>query len=247
MKRVEGTPWIKVLRKKNLSENLEILMKVADAVAFAHSRGVVHRDLKPENVMLGEFGEVLVMDWGLALSAPRFRHLGSIMQSGGMGGTPAYMSPEMASGPLNRIGPASDVYLLGAILYEVLTGKPPHAGKDVMSCLYAVARNEIQPTEVSGELMEIALKAMATEIDDRYDSVLDFQAAIRLYHSHSESILLSDRAEVDLAQAGNSHDYQDFARAVFGFQEALSLWEGNEARPCQSYHRQECLCRVRGG
>ncbi len=228
MKRVEGTPWIKVLKKKNLNENIEILMKVADAVAFAHSRGVVHRDLKPENVMLGEFGEVLVMDWGLALLAPRFRHLGSITQSGGMGGTPAYMAPEMASGPLERIGVPSDVYLLGAILFEVLTGKPPHAGKDVMSCLYAVARNEIQPTNITGELMDIALRAMATEIDGRYESVLDFQAAIRLYHSHSESILLSNRAEEDLAQAETSRDYQDFARAVFGFQEALSLWDGND-------------------
>jgi len=228
MKRVEGTPWIKVLRKKPLTENIEILMKVADAVAFAHSRGVVHRDLKPENVMLGEFGEVLVMDWGLALLAPRFRHLGSITQSGGMGGTPAYMSPEMASGPMERIGPASDVYLLGAILFEVLTGKPPHVGKDVMSCLYAVARNEIAPTEVTGELMEIARRAMSTEIDNRYGSVLDFQAAIRLYHSHSESITLSDRAAEDIEIAKESRDYQDFARAVFGFQEALSLWDGND-------------------
>jgi hypothetical protein len=228
MKRVEGTPWMKVVRQKSRSENLEILMKVADAVAFAHSRGVVHRDLKPENVMLGDYGEVLVMDWGLALLAPRFRHLGSVMQSGGMGGTPAYMAPEMASGPLDRIGTASDVYLLGAILYEVLTGKPPHAGKDVMSCLYAVARNEIQATDESGELMDIARKAMATEIQNRYNSVLEFQAAIRLYHSHSESILLSDRADEDLAQATTTRDYQDFARAVFGFQEALSLWDGNE-------------------
>ena len=126
-------------QEEDLHENLEILMKVADAVAFAHSRGVVHRDLKPENVMLGDFGEVLVMDWGLALSTARFRQLGSITQSGRMGGTPAYMAPEMASGPLDRIGATSDIYLSGAILYEILTGKPPHAGRDVMSCLYAVA------------------------------------------------------------------------------------------------------------
>ncbi|MCA9017185.1 MAG: serine/threonine protein kinase, partial [Planctomycetaceae bacterium] len=66
MKKVEGRPWLKTIRKNSLAENLNILMKVADAVAFAHSRSVVHRDLKPENVMLGEFGEVLVMDWGLA-------------------------------------------------------------------------------------------------------------------------------------------------------------------------------------
>src|SRR4029077_20488424 len=156
MKRVTGTPWQKVVSTLPQTENLRVLMAVADAVAFAHSRGVVHRDLKPENVMLGQFGEVLVMDWGLALLAPRFRHLGSITQSGGMGGTPAYMAPEMASGPLERIGTPSDIYLLGAILFEILTGKPPHAGRDVMSCLYAVARNDIESTDKSGELMDIA-------------------------------------------------------------------------------------------
>ena len=72
MKRVQGTPWDERIRQLSLTENLEILMKVADAVAFAHSRGVIHRDLKPENTMLGEFGEVLVMDWGLALPTSRF-------------------------------------------------------------------------------------------------------------------------------------------------------------------------------
>ena len=67
MKQVHGTPWLNVIRERTVSENLRVLMRVADAMAFAHSRDIVHRDLKPENIMLGEFGEVLVMDWGLAL------------------------------------------------------------------------------------------------------------------------------------------------------------------------------------
>ena len=184
MKHVKGTPWDKLVKEKSVHENLDILMKVADAVAFAHSRDVVHRDLKPENVMLGDFGEVLVMDWGLALS------LASPPATFAMGGTPAYMAPEMAIGPAQLIGVGSDVYLLGAILYEIITGLRPHTGKTVTRCLMAAAKNEIVPTPKSGELIDIALKAMATKPEDRYLSVRDFQLAIRQYQSHTESIVL---------------------------------------------------------
>lgn len=227
MKRVVGTPWLDVITKYALPQNLEILMKVADAVAFAHSRGVIHRDLKPENVMLGGFGEVLVMDWGLALSTGTFRKTGSITQSSSMGGTPAYMAPEMATGPVDRVTAASDIYLLGGMLYEVITGQPPHTGKNIMNCLYAAARNEIQPTQHSGELVDIALRAMSTDPANRYATVQDFQAAVRAYQSHSESIVLSTRAENDLQEAERTKNYQTFARALFGFQEAVALWSGN--------------------
>jgi hypothetical protein len=227
MKRVEGTPWMAVIEQKSTGENIEILMKVADAVAFAHSRGVIHRDLKPENVMLGDYGEVLVMDWGLALSTDAFRKSGSITQTSSMGGTPAYMAPEMATGPIDRINLLSDVYLLGSILYEIVAGHPPHTGKNVMNCLFAAARNEIQPTERTGELLEIALRAMSTKQEERHASVQDFQNAIRAYQSHSESIVLSTRAEADLAAAGRSGDYQTYSRALFAFQEAFALWDGN--------------------
>ncbi len=228
MKRVHGTPWNEVIAEKSLAENLRILMSVADAVAFAHVRGIVHRDLKPENVMLGDFGEVLVMDWGIAMATAAFGKSDSILQAASIGGTPAYMAPELASGKIDRIGPASDVYLLGAILFEILTGKPPHTGKNVMQCLVAAARNEIQPTDKSGELMDIARNAMATKVEDRYETVLAFQEAIRQYQAHSESIVLSSRAEEDLANSLRTRDYQDFSRALFAFQEAAALWEGNQ-------------------
>lgn len=229
MKRVEGTPWSDAIAEKSLVENLEILMKVADAIAFAHARGVVHRDLKPENIMLGSFGEVLVMDWGLALLLPAFRKRGTLADTTSMGGTPAYMAPEMATGPLDKISIASDVYLLGAILFEILTGRPPHTGKTAMKCLMAAARNEIIPTEVSGELMEIARRAMATNPAERPATVPAFQAAIRDYQSHSESVFLSSRAVEDLNAARSSDNYQDFARALFGFEEAAELWSGNRS------------------
>src|SRR4051812_3276908 len=157
MKHVKGTPWDKLIGKNSLHENLEVLMKVADAIAFAHSKDVVHRDLKPENVMIGDFGEVLVMDWGLALM------IGAPPANVAMGGTPGYMAPEMAMGPIDTLGFHSDIYLLGAILYEIVTGLRPHTGKTVTRCLMAAAKNEIVPTEKTGELVEIALKAMASK------------------------------------------------------------------------------------
>ncbi len=238
MKRVQGTPWMDVIGEKSDEENIDILMKVADAIAFAHDRKVIHRDLKPENVMLGGFGEVLVMDWGLAVPSDG-RRFGGIKQSVSMGGTPAYMAPEMAAGPFEKIGLASDIYLLGAMLYEIITGRPPHTGKDVMKCLFAAAKNEIQPTSKKGELVDIALKAMSTNPADRYETVADFQTAIRQYLSHSESIALSNRAEEDLLKARQTQDYEDYARARFGFAEAYELWPGN--RPAREGYQQSSL------
>jgi WD40 repeat protein/serine/threonine protein kinase len=222
MKHVKGTPWDQVIHQKTIAENLEILMKVADAVAFAHSRNVIHRDLKPENVMLGGYGEVLVMDWGLAvkLDSPA-------ASAAGLGGTPAYMAPEMVFTRPAQIGFAADVYLLGAILYEIITGNPPHEGATVTACVSAASQNLIRPTEKSDELVTISLKAMSTLPADRHASVGDFQEAIRLYWSHSQSVLLSDRANEDLIAAAGREDYDRYARALLEFQEAFELWEGN--------------------
>ena len=228
MKRVRGTPWNKVIARKPLVENLEILMKVADAVAFAHSRHVVHRDLKPENVMLGDFGEVLVMDWGLALAGVGGGKAPTGTHDPGMGGAPAYMAPEMAVGPVDQIDFRSDVYLLGAILYEIVTGKPPHTGPNVLGCLFAATRNEIVPTEQSSELIDIARRAMATRREERHQSAQEFQAEVRAYQSHAESVLIGNRAGEHLAQAIVSQQYADFSRALFGYQQAAELWSGND-------------------
>ncbi len=227
MKKVEGTPWDRVIAQKTQRENLDILMKVSDAVAFAHARGVIHRDLKPENVMLGSFGEVLVMDWGIALPTAGFRKSSNIKRSQAMGGTPAYMAPEMATGPIENITQAADVYLLGAILFEILVGQPPHYGTDVMECVANASKNLILKTESTGELMDIASLAMSTIPRRRYRSVQDFQAAIRLYQSHIESITLSDNAQRDLDQAETNKDYQEYSRLLFAFREAISLWDDN--------------------
>lgn len=227
MKNVVGTPWDKVIQTYSLSENIEVLLKVADAIAFAHSKGIVHRDLKPENVMIGSFGEVLVMDWGIAIPTDGFRKSSSILRSQAMGGTPAYMAPELATGPASKIGKLSDVYLLGAILFEILSGTPPHAGTDVMDCVRNAALNVIVPSDVTGELMDVAKKAMSTIPGRRYHSVRDFQNAIRTYESHRDSLVLAENAVTELAQARRDDDYKKFSKALFGFQEALALWNEN--------------------
>jgi WD40 repeat protein/serine/threonine protein kinase len=228
MKKVKGTPWDDVLEKKSLDENLGILMRVADAVAFAHANGVIHRDLKPENIMLGDYGEVLVMDWGLARISAAFPNAASVSQSDVMGGTPAYMAPEMATGPIELVTTSSDIYLLGAILYEIITGKPPHSGKTVMACLLSAAKNQIAAVEHSSELYDIAMRALATKPEHRYQTVHEFQDALREYQSHSESILLTESAEKNLQAAEGREDYDFYSRALYGFEEALAMWPENQ-------------------
>ena len=229
MKRVSGTPWSKVIDEKSRDENIDILLKVCDAIGFAHTRGVVHRDIKPENIMLGEFGVVMVMDWGLALAKPEFEKLDSVHQSTGLGGSPAYMAPEMAMGPIEKIGPESDIYLLGATLFQIITSWAPHYASNVSECLKAVSNNTIRPVpkQYQGELLGIALKAMATRPEDRYRDVLSFQQAIRDYRSHGESIAIATRAQDDLERACKTQSYDDFSRSIFGFEEAAVLWPGN--------------------
>ena len=244
MKRVRGTPWDDAIQEKSLDENLNILLRVADAIAFAHANGVLHRDLKPENVMLGDFGEVLVMDWGLARISDEFPSIEAVSQSDVMGGTPAYMAPEMATGPIDEVTTASDIYLLGAILYEIITGRPPHSGKTVMACLFAAAKNEFATTKNAehlhtGELFDIAMRTMATQPAKRYATVQGFQDAVRLYLSHSESVLLTESAAKNLEAAIAAEDYDLYSRSVYGFEEALSLWSGNPSA-------QELLSASRG-
>jgi len=231
MKNIRGLPWTKTIDEQSLLENLEILLRVCDAIAFGHAQGILHRDLKPENIMIGEFGEVLVLDWGLAVA------LGDQeTQIASPGGTPAYMAPELLNPP-HAVCRQSDVYLLGAILFEILTGIPPHGGKSAKEALLAVAENVIQDygrnkvavEDASGELLAIATKAMSSDPADRQQSVLEFQQAIKEFRYHQESWVLSTRASQELKKATEDKDYTAYSRSVFGFEEALNLWSGNEA------------------
>ena len=227
MKELQGAPWQELMPKKSLAENLDILLRVADTVAFAHSRGILHRDIKPHNIMLGEFGEVMVMDWGASCPKPERDQRNRDAQETSLAGTPAYMPPEMAVGDTTRLGEASDVYLLGATLYHIITGHPPRNEPDPLVSLSLAADNHIEPAGEEGELLRIALKAMAANPDDRHPGVRAFQQAIRGYRSHSESLLLLENAKANLALAKEQGDYDLFNRAIYGFREALQLWAGN--------------------
>jgi serine/threonine-protein kinase len=161
---------------------------VCNALEYAHSRGVLHRDIKPGNIIVGKHGETLVVDWGLAKATGRSEPGAAertLMPSSVSGsaetlpgtalGTPAYMSPEQAAGDLDRLGPRSDVYSLGATLYCLLTGKPPQEGDDIGEVLRKVQRGEFSPPRQIDPLIDPALeaickKAMAIRPEDRYGS-----------------------------------------------------------------------------
>ncbi|MBC8117723.1 MAG: serine/threonine protein kinase, partial [Candidatus Saccharimonas sp.] len=163
---------------------------VCQAIEYAHSRGVLHRDLKPGNIMLGKYGETLVVDWGLAKVAgkdDRFANVdeatlvpssGSSIENtadGSVIGTPAYMSPEQAAGRLDQLGPATDVYSLGATLYHVLTGRSPFSKLPLPELLARVQRGDFpRPRELNSSipksLESVCLKAMALLPEHRYES-----------------------------------------------------------------------------
>ena len=228
MKQVEGKSWNTCMAKKSLDENLDILLKVCDAVAYAHSRGVINRDLKPENVAIGEYGEVVVLDWGLAILTKRAekREWLQVNKMGGSG-TPAYMAPELADPEISKVTERSDIYLLGAMLFEILEGFAPHmlkafgsigdARSRFDSVVKAVVQNLIEPDVThKGELMDIAMCAMSTNPEDRYESVVKFQDAIREYR-------ITGRAEELLTRATSekSEGYAEFQASVALFSEAL--------------------------
>jgi hypothetical protein len=185
MRFIEGTTLAKRLVQGDISarEGARLLAKVADAIQAAHARGVLHRDLKPSNILIDAAGEPHVSDFGLA---KRLEADESVTHTGAILGTPCYMSPEQAAGSRGEVGPASDVWSLGAILYQMLTGRPPFQASSPMDTLLAVLENDppvprsIDP-QVDRDLEMIALKGLQKPQELRYASAADMAADLRAF------------------------------------------------------------------
>ena len=247
---------------------LQAFQSVCQAIAYAHSRGVVHRDLKPANIVLGDYGEVIVLDWGEAkllgeAGSSEAKPVGitddaeqHAKTTDGVG-TPGYLAPEQAQALLKDWGipipspPAgtvtaprsfgavdhrTDVYNLGATLFEILCGDMPHLKQkgDGPFGMYLRIFGQTQPprprerlASIPEELDAICAKAMASKPEDRFQSAKEFHAALLEFQVHKESIDLSTTAAEQLQQARQSGKYQDFSRALFAFEEALRQWSAN--------------------
>jgi tetratricopeptide (TPR) repeat protein/tRNA A-37 threonylcarbamoyl transferase component Bud32 len=186
-------------RRLAFRELLGRFVAACQTLAYAHSRGILHRDLKPANVMLGPYGETLVVDWGLAKPMDRSEddrtedealgwltavNAGGGTATGQVVGTPAYVSPEQAAGRWRDVGPASDVYSLGATFYCLLTGQPPFGGQAVPHILQQVQRGAFLPPRERARGVPLALeavcrKAMALRPNDRYATAGELAADVQ--------------------------------------------------------------------
>ncbi len=246
MRRIDGNNLEEELLadRLDLSAIVEILIKVCDAVSFAHHRGIIHRDIKPENIMLGRFGEVLLADWGLALTgtAPGDGILRAPQLSDGASacaGTPGYMAPEVALADRRAISFATDVFLLGATLYRCLSGAIPFPGADAWQAIERSAVNAWTPLgEPSAarpkRLIALQEQAMSTDPKAR-PTVAAFQAGLRewLLRSRSESEALRElaaaREHFNSAQGHRLHPheaYLDLSETIAACDRAIALNPG---------------------
>lgn len=249
MRRISGATWTALLEDAEaarkvagdvdlLEWHLRILLQVCNAVHFAHSLGILHRDLKPDNVMIGTFGEVYVMDWGLAVTTrpdagrgiPQAAH-----QRGRLAGTPAYMAPEML-GDGEPLSERTDVFLLGGLLYVILSGGPPYDG-ELDDALFAAIRvaGVPMPASAAPELAAVCRRAMAKDPVARYSSAEELRVAVDRYLRHRAAGPLIEQSTTHLGRlialvSPNSpdepdrlHVYSLHAQCAFGFEQALRI------------------------
>jgi len=264
LKLVRGTTWQEQIEAdqrleldKLLQRHLPILIDVAQAVAYAHSRGVIHRDIKPSQVLLGEFGEVLLVDWGLAL------HVAALTTTAGAqdedstasngydptssssfrisstatcpAGTPAYMAPEQTDDVPDRLGPWTDVYLLGGVLYYLLTGTPLRVDVSAAGAFLQASLGEIEPPrqrsphrDIPDDLETLVIRALAADPEQRPSAgelIMALQDHLSGAHQRRESDRLTDEVEATLPSAAGS--YGALSHCLAELARASGLWQAN--------------------
>ena len=249
LKRIEGHTWSDVLANPKIIQeefgsdrivewHLRVLMQVCNAVDFAHSRQIVHRDIKPDNVMIGSFGEVYLLDWGLAVTEDESsRRLPTAASATAIAGTPAYMAPEMLGGDNLGITKQTDIYLLGATLFEIVTGGPPHTGETLRALMYSVMEHSPPSLEdsIPIELRRMISVAMQAKPSDRQPSVKRFKMEIESYLQHRHSRTMSDEATQKFNALSAFTTTQPFDLSVrplfaeirYGFRTAIAAWSKN--------------------
>jgi tRNA A-37 threonylcarbamoyl transferase component Bud32 len=241
-------PWRAPGSEDRMDQGLEIFLKVCDAVAYAHHRGVIHRDLKPENIMVGDYGQVYLMDWGLAKLTKTRPASGKYaqMEAKGPVGTPMYMAPEQAEGDPAKMDDRTDVFGLGALLYEIVSGQWPYGNVRKVDEMLKLARaGRVVPIEeatksipVPKRLKEIVTKAVQRLPEDRYQTVVELQEDVRNFlrgglHLPTEThqaghVLITEGDHGDRAYmivSGSCRAY----RSVDGAEETLATMRAGDA------------------
>ncbi|MCA9568237.1 MAG: serine/threonine protein kinase [Myxococcales bacterium] len=242
MKKISGVEWAALLddpaeveRRAGsddvLGWHLGVLLTVCNAVAFAHSRGILHRDLKPENVMVGAYGEVFVVDWGLAVSLrDDDPDLPLAREQTRPAGTPAYMAPEMIAGIGGLLGVHTDIYLLGGMLFRIVAGRPPRTGATLEELMRRIAAEtpEIDPR---WPLADVIARALDPDPLQRHRTVQDLQRDIRDWLSHRDAVALlasGQQRVLDLCAAVDDGDPERvreiYTEAQFALRTVRDRW-----------------------